>query len=381
MTAKKALVLFAALALLARPAPAQEVEKVFVDKVVYLDDEGKIESANQVRVESADYEKVVYSLRRGRTKTSREGPQVLLINYGDAPRAYIEGTRALGRRLYEKAAQKFEDSKGAVEVGTTRAWLTEYASVRKAQALLALGREDRGKLSEAVSEFEAALSANPRSLLFDEIQLGLTEAFSLDKKWAEAKNAAEALVSAGQAVKHPIWQAEGQRALAEMLVAQGSHADAVNGYRDLVLLAKREEKYVEGRRKQRLNEIEISAAVEQGWALVAWAETSGNDSDWEKAKAHFQGLRGQYPRSDRVAAAALNGVGRVLLESDPREALHKFVEAEVTRFTARTEVARALWLKAKALSRMGGANKAAAERALEELRTYYPESRWAAMKQ
>jgi hypothetical protein len=66
------------------------------------------------------------------------------------------------------------------------------------------------------------------------------------------------------------------------------------------------------------------------------------------------------------------------MEEDPRAALMDFVQAEVRYFNARTEVARALYLKAKALRKMGGpTNNQRAEEALKELRKFYPDSPFA----
>jgi hypothetical protein len=54
------------------------------------------------------------------------------------------------------------------------------------------------------------------------------------------------------------------------------------------------------------------------------------------------------------------------------------VEAEVVYFTARSEGARALHLKAKALEKLGGSrNRRMADLALKELREFYPGSEWA----
>lgn len=86
-----------------------------------------------------------------------------------------------------------------------------------------------------------------------------------------------------------------------------------------------------------------------------------------------------------MSAAILNGVGRALMETDPRAAVMKFAEAEVTYFSARNEVARALYLKAQALDKMARTEKTGttryrtmAEQARKELRDFYPESVWAA---
>ena len=79
-----------------------------------------------------------------------------------------------------------------------------------------------------------------------------------------------------------------------------------------------------------------------------------------------------------VAAAILNGIGRCKLDDDPRAALEMFIQAEVAHFGSRIEVARALYLKAQALEKLGGErNLQMARKAREELREFYPGSRWA----
>ena len=155
--------------------------------------------------------------------------------------------------------------------------------------------------------------------------------------------------------------------------------DAVSAFGDLASLASREGKYEKSElRKKELAALDVSANIEKGWALIAWAETSGNDTDWTKARSHFEALSGQFPGNDVVAAGVLNGVGRTLMRTDPRAAYMKFVEAEVTYFNARSEVARAYYLKAQALKAMGGAtNNQRAEEALKDLRKFFPDSPFA----
>jgi len=378
---KNILIGIALLSLTASLALSQEVDREYGDRVVFLDDDGVQQPAKRVKVQSATYEDngVVYLLRGGRIKNEKNGSRVLLILYGDAPRVYSEGEQNLMRGQYAAAASDFDGAKNAVDAGKCREWLLEYAAVRRGQALTALGRTEKGNLPDAVKEFKAALTANPKSLLYDEIQLGLVEAYTLQKKWDDAKAAATNLQNVGKIVKQPIWQAKGQKAVADILLSRKSYADAVSAFGDLASLAGREGKYEKSEaRKATLATLETSANVEQGWALVAWAETSGSDSDWTKARSHFEALASKFPGNEMVAAAVLNGVGRTLMKSDPRAAYLKFVEAQVTYFNARSEVARAFYLKALALKAMGGAtNKQRAEEALKELRKFFPDSPFA----
>ena len=360
------------------PVAAQDVDQEYADRVVYLDDDGAKQDSRNVKVELATYEDagVKYLQRGGRSKSERNGSRILMILYGDAPRVFMDGEQNLLRGLYEKAASDFDGAKNAVDAGKCRPWLLEIAAVRRGQALTAMGRKEKGRLPDAIKEFKAALTANPKSLLFDEIQLGLVEAHSLQGKWSDAQAAAQNLLNVGKIIKQPVWQAQAQQAVAQVLLQQKKFAEAVSAYGDLSSLAAREGKYVKNAlRKAALAKYEVSGAVEQGWALIAAAEVTGG---WDKAKSHFQALEGKFPGNETVAAAVLNGVGRTLMKSDPRAAYMMFCKAQVTQFNARTEVARALYLKSQALKAMGGAtNNQRAEEALKELRKFYPETPFA----
>lgn len=369
---------------LAGPIMAQEeeVDREFGDMILLLDDDGGIQKIKDVKVLSATYEKVTYTARGRRSESEKDGSRVLSIAYGDAPRVYQTGMVALERRQYQKAAEDLDGSKAAVEANIVRPWLLEYAAAYKGQALTALAATEPLHIADAIKEFEEALKQNPKSVLYDTIQLGLVECYSLQKNWDKAKAAAEALTAVGDAIKQPLWKINGERAVADALLEQKKYIQAVSAFENLVSSAQRELKWAKGDiLRKHLARQEIEAAVAQGWAKVAMAEASDSASDWSKAKAYFQSLPSQsetYRGSDEVAAAVLNGVGRCMLDTDPRAALLMFTEAEVSHFSARNEVARALYLKAKALEKLGGTrNRRMAEQAHKDLREFYPGSEWA----
>ncbi len=379
----RTLVAAALIVLLAGPLQAQEKEdREYGDLIHFLDDEGNIQKIKGVRVANATYEKVSYVSRGRASRSEKDGSRVLSIAYGDAPRVYQTGIVALSREMYQKAAEDLEGSKAAVDAGFVRPWLLEYAAVNKGLALTGLAAREPLHIADAIKQFEEALKLNPKSILFADIQLGLVQCYSLQKKWDKAKAAAEALTAVGEAIKQPLWKIRGQRAVADALLKQEEYIQAVSAFESLVSSAQRELKWAKGDLlRTTLAKQEIEAAVAQGWSKVAMAEASGSASDWNKARAYFEGLPNRsdtYRGSDEVAAAVLNGIGRCLLDKDPRAALLKFTEAEVSHFGARTEVARALYLKAKALQKLGGTrNRRMAEQAQKDLREFYPGSEWA----
>lgn len=381
---KNGILTTALIALLAAPLVAQNVDQEYGDRLTVMDDNGEIRHIDNVRITSATYEKVVYDTR-GRPGNERPASEVVRIGWGDVPRVYTEGDQALQKGQYEAAASDFEGAKNAVAADKARDWVLEYASVMRGKALLGQTAEKPAAKSEAIEEFRKALERNPKSFLFDEIQLGLAKAYTLDGKWDQARAAAQSLADVGSQTKQPVWLCRGQKALAEILVAQGKYADAGNAWQDLVLSAQRELKYAKNQQVQRkLTALETEGAVEQGWAKVARAESTGSASDWDDAKRYFESLGARYKDNESVSAAILNGTGRALMETDPRAAVMKFAEAEVLHFTARNEVARALYLKSKAYEKMAETEKTGstryrtmAEEARKELREFYPDSIWA----
>lgn len=381
---KNGILTTALIALLAAPLVAQNVDQEFGDRLTVVDDKGEIKHVDNIKITSATYEKIVYDTR-GRENNERSANEVVRIGWGDTPRVYGEGEAALQKDQFEAAASDFEGAKNAVAAGKARDWVLEYASVNRGTALLGLAAANPASRTDAIAEFQKALELNPKSFLFDEIQLGLAKAYLLDGKWDQAKAAAQSLADVGTQTKQPVWLCSGQKALAEVLVAQGKYADAGNAWQDLVLSAQRELKYAKNAQVQKkLTALETAGAVEQGWAKISRAESTGASSDWDEAKRYFETLGARYPDNESVSAAILNGVGRALMETDPRAAVMKFAEAEVVHFTARGEVARALYLKAKAYEKMAETEKTGstryrtmAEEARKELREFYPDSIWA----
>ncbi|MCU0724629.1 MAG: tetratricopeptide repeat protein [Planctomycetes bacterium] len=360
-------------------AQDETIDREYGDVLRFFDDDGKPQKMERIRVDEATYDKVKYTLRGGKTAQEKEGARVDDLIYGDAPKVFLDGLRNLRNEQWAAAISDFDGAKNAVDAGRARPWLLEAAALRKGQALLALGQQETSRLAEALSAFEEALKANPKSLWFKEIRGGIADVCILQKNWDGARTAAEAIQKTGETIKNPLWQVRGARLLATILMAEGKNAEAVTAFDNVVALAQRELRFAKPAKWQKeLRAAEIDAVVEQGWARVAWAESSGAKQDWDRAKDYFSGLPAKYPQEDQVKAAVLNGLGRCLLDDKPRDALLSFTEAEVTCFSARREVARALWLKSLALAKLGGDwNKRLAEQAKKELRQYYPETEWA----
>jgi hypothetical protein len=121
----------------------------------------------------------------------------------------------------------------------------------------------------------------------------------------------------------------------------------------------------------------VAGMVGRAWALYGRAEKSKAPADMEAAKAAFDRLPSETGTSPVGKAAALNGQGGLLLlQGKTDEALRRFVEVEVTMFSAPEEVAHALWFKAQACEKLG--NQPGREQALRDLTQYHPWSEWAA---
>ena len=154
--------------LFAQGVDTGEVDREFSDRIQFLDEDGEVRKIEDVKVVAATFEQVAYEIKGGRTGAPKPGAQIVAIVYGDTPRVYTQGLQALSRGQFAKAESDFDGSKNAVAAGMARAWLLEYASVKKAEA-----QQLSGNASDAIAEYKKALEANPKSLLFDAIQTGI----------------------------------------------------------------------------------------------------------------------------------------------------------------------------------------------------------------
>lgn len=373
-----------ALVAFASPAASAQDKGEKAEKSVPPDEVSRIDAGKAVkygvdggRVESADWDQVVYVSPKGGKRTFPSA-DVTELRFGDAPAEYDQGLRALASKDGEAARKAFRDCITAkVALPSLRDWVNEFANAGLGQACLLVAAKDPKAADEAATAFAAARTANAKSMLADRILGGLAEAELLRGRADAAVRAGEELVAAGRAAKRTAWELDGHLLKARAQQQAGNFAGAAAAFEDAVRFsetAMQAEKNEAA--KARLRELGFDAATRRGWALVAKAEASKSQADYDAARSYFDGLAQKNPGEPAVMAAASNAAGVTKLAAgDAKAALRQFQETEVVWFQAGEEVARSLWYQAHCAKKIGD-EKQAAER-LRDLQEFFPGSEWA----
>ena len=365
-----ALLLGAALiALVGAPASAQDEAKK--DTIVLSDGGDRAD----VEVQSADFEKVVY--KNGGRESTQPGHTVAEVRWGDAPREYAPGWRALKSGDGDSARLQFEACIDAKEALSLRDWVDEYANVGLGEAHLVLAARDEEHLAKATAAFGKALAANAKSLMLDRIRAGLAEAALAAGSLPEAQKQAGALVKAGKDARRPGWELKGLFLKARAEEAADSVAGAGKAYEDIMRLAQSEMGNAKSDSlKAELASARLTAAARKGWLLVAKAEKSGSAADFDAARSYFNGLSSTFGKEPEILAAASNALGVVKLANDDTyAALYDFQRTEVVYFAVPSEVARSLYYQALCWEKLGNDKQRSAR--AKDLKQYYPKSEWA----
>jgi tetratricopeptide (TPR) repeat protein len=363
----------AAAALLAAPASAQEKTdpKSARSDVLVVTEAGKQVPKNGT-VESADYEKVVFTAQGGK-KADVPAADVVEIVWGDAPPAYSDGVRALAAGDADGARRGFEAAIAAKEGKTPpRDWVNEYGSEGLGAAYLRLGDADK-----AAESFARARTANAKSMILDRILMGLAEAELVRGKGDAAAKAADDLVAAAKSARRPAWELSAYLVKAKGKLSAGDFAGAASAFDDAVRFADGAlagEKTEAG--KARLRRASLEASVRKGWALVAKAEGSKSQGDFDAARSWFDGLASKNAGEALVLASQSNASAIAKFSAgDAKGALRQFMTTEVVHFGAPDEVARAIWWQAECWKKLG--NEARRQERLKDLKQSFPGSEWA----
>lgn len=345
------------------------------DSVTY-EEGGQTKTRAGVTIDAATWDEIKYTVG-GRSATV-PGASVLDLRYGDAPREYEQGWRAVSARNGKAAKDAFEACLNAKAAGVVeRAWVDERVQVGLGEAYLLLALDDDAKYADAAKAFQAALDANPKSLLADRILQGMAAAALGQSKAADAAKHADALVSAGRAARRPQWEVDGFFLRADAARASGNDAAAGQAFEEAARVAAQQAGNAKSPiEKERFHLLEHRAAAAAGWLLLDKAVQTRAAADFDKARSYFQSLPQKLGDETDVLAAVGNAMGVIkLTNGDAFGALRQFQETEVKHFGVPSEVARSLYYQAQCWEKIGNAEMRAAR--LRDLKELYPKSEWA----
>ena len=335
--------------------------------------EGGQQKKRPGKVESADFEKVVFTDLKGGKKTEIPAADIFAIEWGDAPAGYEDGVRALGAGDWEAARVGFNDAIREKDVKPDLgAWLLDFGNAGLGRALLQLGQADK-----AAEAFTKARSANAKSFLTDQILLGLAEAELARGKGDAAARAADDLIAAAKTARRPAWELGAYLVRSKGKLQAGDWSGAASAFDDTIRFAENaaaSEKNADA--KKRLQSAGIEAAVRKGWAMVAKGEATKSNGDFDAARSYFDGLASKYPAEPVVLASAVNAAGVAKFAAgDFKGAIRLFQTAEVVHFRAGDEVARAYWYQAECWKKLGNEQNRADR--IKDLKEEFPGSEWA----
>ncbi len=368
----------AAAALLPPPcALAQDYKEQFKDEVLVKGARGP---STGVEILSESWEKVEWKGKTGAAQ-SKPAAEIASLTYGDEPPPFTRGMDAWRSGRWSEAETEFRAVADAVKAGRCRKFWEARAAAYAGDSLrrTAAREKNPAKFLDAARSFEEAQKKDPKSPIADFVATGLADSLAGGNDWDGAFKALDDLRGASAAAGRPLWEAEARLSRARLLDRKGESAGAANEFQELAVFAGSKAGAVppDSPARPALERMKVTGLVGRGWALYGRAEKTKAAADMDAAKTAFDRLPSETGNAPAGKAASLNGLGGLLLlEGKADEALRRFVEVEVTMFSAPEEVARALWYKALAYEKLG--NKAAREQALKDLVEYYPWSDWAA---
>ncbi|MCE9636383.1 MAG: tetratricopeptide repeat protein [Planctomycetes bacterium] len=359
-------------AVLFAPSAAADESKQRPDVIVQT--EAGQKKRKPGRIESADYDKVVFTAQGGKkTDLPAIDVDVDSIQWSDAPAGYEDGVRALAAGDGETARRSFNDALNEKGVKPDmRDWVIEFANAGLGRAWLLAGDADK-----AADAFGKARTANAKSMILDRILLGLAEAEAARGKGDAAARAADDLIAAAKSARRSTWELDANIVKAKIKLAAGDYAGAMTAFDDTVRFAENAsltEKTDAG--KAQLKRAGLDAAVRRGWAMIKKGESTKSQADYEAAKSYLDSLVSKHPGDPSVAGAASNAAGVAKFASgDAKGALRQFMTTEVVHFRAREEVACSLWWQAECWKKLG--NEQNRSDRLQDLKKSFPGSEWA----
>lgn len=290
---------------------------------------------------SEDIHKVKYKLEGVAQAQEIDSALVAEIFYDDAPEAFTNGRALLKKGEAENAANSF---RLALKAKTKNNWINVHGNYYLGVALQMWGAKDASKLKEAAKVFEQLVKDAPEARFLPDALKRQADALAAAKDAAAAAAVYDRLAQVAQEKKLGIaTEAEAKLAKADAYAAAGMTTEAEQAYSAAGTFAQsnagaQKDEAV----KSRLLAIVGRAQLSQGAAYL-------RNKKYGEARQFFEKVAMTPDAQPEVVAAALNGVGEVLLEEGrARDALEQFARIRVQYYLVRSETARATYFLGKA---------------------------------
>jgi TolA-binding protein len=323
---------------------------------------------------SEDVSKVRYKLENVAQPQEIDASLVAEIKYDDAPEAYVKGRELLKKGDAENAANSF---RLALKAKTRNNWIAVHGNFHLGVTLQAWGAKDASRLKEAAATFAQLLKDFPECRFLPEALQRQGDALAASGDAAGAAAVYDRLAQVALDRKLGIaWEAEARLRKADAYAAAGMTKEAEAAYAQAGSFAESNAAQQKDEAvKNRLQAIVGRAQLSQGAALL-------RNRKFLDARQFFERVAQAPGAPSETVAAALNGVGEVLLEEGKaRDALEQFARVRVRYYPVREETARATYFLGRSVLALKDAEPNGRKKAADyfaEVVERYGDTPWAA---
>ena len=272
-----------------------------------------------LRVTKATFSEVSFILKEGLQEQSIDRENVRRIRFGDTPASYTAGVDFLRKGEFERAIKAFKEARTDPNVRSW--WAGVWCQLNMADAYLKWAQQtkDTNRGTEAVNILKSAMEEFPDSFYKPDFQSLYVEALIAAGDPKKAKDEAEKLENDVASWADKSWYMNAKLLGAEAMLAAKLYTEAISKLDTLVTFA----------RTNGFTDAVAHAQVLKADAILA----QGNK---DRALSAFRDLvtKVDSTSTNRAAAAAYIGLGRVLLEhfDDPDQARENLLIARVLYF-------------------------------------------------
>lgn len=322
---------------------------------------------------SEDLAKVRYRIEGVPQPQEIDAASVADVIYDDAPEAYTRGRELLKKGEAENAANSF---RLALKAKTRNDWIKVYGAYYLGVALQNQGARDVARMKEAAATFADLVKSAPECRFLPDALKRQADALAASGDAAAAAEAYDRLAQLALDRKLGIlWEADARIRKADAYAANGMSKEAEAAYSQAG-------NFAEANAAQQKDESVRTALL----AIVGKSQLSQGaallrNKKMLEAKQFFERVAQGANATPEVVAAALNGVGEVLLaDGKSRDALEQFARVRVRYYLVREESARATYFLGKACLALADAEPNGKKKAADyfaEVVERYGDTPWA----
>jgi TolA-binding protein len=322
---------------------------------------------------SEDVSKVKYRLDNVPQPQEIDAALVAQVSYDDAPEAFVKGQEFLKKGDGENAVNSF---RLALKSKTRGNWINVHGNYHLGVALQMWGAKDASRYKEAAATFAQLLKDAPECRFLPDALRRQGDALAAS---GDANGAAAVYDRLAQVARDRklgiLVEADSMIRKADAFARAGMSKEAEAAYGQAGSFAESNAAQQKDETlKRQLQGIGGKAQLSQGTALL-------RNKKFVEAKQFFERVAQAPSSSPDVVAAALNGVGEVLLEQgNARGALDQFARVRVRHYLAREETARATYFLGKTVLALKDAEPNGRKKAADyfaEVVERYGDTTWA----